>query len=273
MHHEDKCNKSAICKRCGEDGSDHPEFSCEREMKCANCKGHHSADSKLCGVWKREKEIMRVKYTQNISFPEARKLVENALSTPSYSAVTQKTMSATNAHECHTCKLLMDRLSKITPDELPSFVKDFKPSLNKTRSNESLDPSSSKQSTNTIASQSESTSQSSSQTSSQSSSQSSHSRTTRDQSSQSSQAHAKSSRGEATKKAPQPQRERPSKIPARQDAPAGQERQKQRSAPRQKVQLEPPQIHSHNRYEVLEEMDTLDRGPAPPKSSKCKPNS
>ena len=41
-----------------------------------NCGEKHSADSKECRIWRKEKEILRIKFTRNISFVEARKLVE-----------------------------------------------------------------------------------------------------------------------------------------------------------------------------------------------------
>ena len=56
-HHEQKCLKPAVCKKCGESGSNRIELSCNNPTKCANCHGTHSADSRDCVAWKREKEI------------------------------------------------------------------------------------------------------------------------------------------------------------------------------------------------------------------------
>ena len=53
-HHEQNCAKTAICKTCGESGSDHLELSCTKPPKCANCPGNHSADSRDCIAWKRK---------------------------------------------------------------------------------------------------------------------------------------------------------------------------------------------------------------------------
>ena len=39
--------------------------------------GNHPADSRDCLVWKREKEINTLKYTNNISFPEACKIIQS----------------------------------------------------------------------------------------------------------------------------------------------------------------------------------------------------
>ena len=73
-HHENRCTRTKIYKKCGEDGSDHQEATCQ-QLKCTNCQGEDSDDSRLCEIWKKEKEITKVKFSQNISFPEARKIV------------------------------------------------------------------------------------------------------------------------------------------------------------------------------------------------------
>ena len=53
----------------------------------------HSADSKECRIWHKEKEILRIKFTRNISFVEARKLVEApTIPGTSYANITQSSM-------------------------------------------------------------------------------------------------------------------------------------------------------------------------------------
>ena len=85
-------------KKCRKDGSDHPESTC-KQFKCANCNGDHLADSN-CAAWEREKEILKIKYTHDILFPEVRKIVETSLSTWSYSRVTQPIRKPSTI-ECH----------------------------------------------------------------------------------------------------------------------------------------------------------------------------
>ena len=93
-HHEDRCSKDPICSKCGQTG-EHLESRCSNELHCVNCGEKHSADSKECRIWHKEKEILRLKFTRNISFVEARKLVE-APPTPipgiSYANITQSSM-------------------------------------------------------------------------------------------------------------------------------------------------------------------------------------
>ena len=67
---------------------------CSNELHCVNCGEKHSADSKECQIWHKEKEILRLKFTRNISFVEARKLVEAPTPIPgiSYANITQSSM-------------------------------------------------------------------------------------------------------------------------------------------------------------------------------------
>ena len=43
---------------------------------CSDCNGPHASSAKDCSVWKKEKEIQRVRFEKLISFPEARQSVE-----------------------------------------------------------------------------------------------------------------------------------------------------------------------------------------------------
>ena len=118
-HHEDRCTKQSVCKRCGQRGSDHDQQACNEDPKCANCSEAHPAYSKTCSAWKREKEILRIKYTQNISFPEARKIVQanSAPSSTSYADMTKKSIEP-----CQSCHRLIETLKQLTPESLPKFI-------------------------------------------------------------------------------------------------------------------------------------------------------
>ena len=56
----------------------------------------HPANSRQCHAWHTEAEILKVKYTRNISFPEARKIIESYTAAPgkSYASIT-KTVGVT----------------------------------------------------------------------------------------------------------------------------------------------------------------------------------
>ena len=104
-HHEDNCKltDAVICDRCGE--SKHTSSICQRPFKCVNCGKEHSARSTECEVWKREKEIMRIKTIRKISYFEAKKQYELSFE-PRYSKIVQ---SATAKPQTRTCGTQYDR--------------------------------------------------------------------------------------------------------------------------------------------------------------------
>ena len=61
----------------------------KNSLNCNNCKRNHRADSKYCKIWEREKEIIKMKITKNITFPEARRLIENPFNKLTFSQVTR----------------------------------------------------------------------------------------------------------------------------------------------------------------------------------------
>ena len=74
-HHENKCGRHPVCCNCAQ-----PEHcasgQCDKPAKFVNCSGDHPANSKECPQWEKEKQILKIKCEQNISFPEARKQYE-----------------------------------------------------------------------------------------------------------------------------------------------------------------------------------------------------
>ena len=130
-HYETKCLKSPVCKKCGESGSDHIELSCNNPIRCANCQGNHPSDSRDCMVCRREKEINTIKYTNNISFPEARKLIQtrNQFPAKSYAQATKPNPELKHDHSCRSCHAIFEKLTNLTPENLPKFVNEIKASL------------------------------------------------------------------------------------------------------------------------------------------------
>jgi hypothetical protein len=72
-HHKDKCKKSQVRARCGQEG--HDFSSCGNPVQCVNCKGDHCAYSRECAKWKQEREIQSVKVMDRISFRDAKRKV------------------------------------------------------------------------------------------------------------------------------------------------------------------------------------------------------
>ena len=55
---------------------------CPNTIKCVNCDLYHLSRSNVCEVWEKEKEIMKIKVTRNITYLEARKMVEQTPEVP-----------------------------------------------------------------------------------------------------------------------------------------------------------------------------------------------
>ncbi|GFY21426.1 uncharacterized protein TNCV_1165741 [Trichonephila clavipes] len=72
-HSQTACRGQLTCSRCASVG--HASSDCSLEQKCVNCSQPHSADTKLCSKWKKEKEIQTIKTNRNISYIEARKFI------------------------------------------------------------------------------------------------------------------------------------------------------------------------------------------------------
>lgn len=72
-HHVSTCKHEAVCGKCG--SAEHDATPCSTSPKCVNCGGDHPAFYNTCPIWVEEKEICKVKVTQNIPYPEARKIV------------------------------------------------------------------------------------------------------------------------------------------------------------------------------------------------------
>ena len=88
-HTKNSCKGKAVCAGCGEEG--HNLDDCQNEPKCVNCQGDHVAISRDCPKWKIEKDIVTLKYTEKISFADARKRLQPSFdpSKDSYATVTQ----------------------------------------------------------------------------------------------------------------------------------------------------------------------------------------
>ncbi|XP_064464350.1 uncharacterized protein LOC135375606 [Ornithodoros turicata] len=73
-HGSQVCRGQETCPKCS--GTDHPAESCRYQVRCANCKGDHPVYSRSCPRLKDEKEILRIKAEQNISYKDAKAQAE-----------------------------------------------------------------------------------------------------------------------------------------------------------------------------------------------------
>ena len=78
-HHENGCPEppGSVREKCGMGDFDHPTHACKNQPNCVNCHKNHLSKSNPCEIWKKEKEIMKIKVTQNITYLEAKQIQEN----------------------------------------------------------------------------------------------------------------------------------------------------------------------------------------------------
>ena len=69
-HGKTHCKRPLACAKCGQLGHEYAE--CENDPFCIHCEKNHACSSKICPQWQLEKKILTIKYTENISFYEAR---------------------------------------------------------------------------------------------------------------------------------------------------------------------------------------------------------
>ena len=100
-HGSSRCTQNERCSKCGEN---HSSSVCTSdEPKCLHCHGKHEASDRKCPTFLQEKEIVKVKHTDNISFYEARKKVTSTQGPTYASAAKQKLRSValqTDPLEC-----------------------------------------------------------------------------------------------------------------------------------------------------------------------------
>ena len=70
-HGSQSCRGRLTCAKCG--NHEHSSDICDSPLHCPNCEGEHAAYSRACPTWKKEKDIITLKYKENISFREARR--------------------------------------------------------------------------------------------------------------------------------------------------------------------------------------------------------
>ena len=116
-HHENKCGRQAICVNCSMREHCQPG-QCQRTAKCVNCSGDHSANSKECPQWEKERKILKIKCENNLSFPEVRKQFEQFNQARTYA-------SAVKPGTCNTSSQTEDKSTQ-TDDSITEYTKEKK---------------------------------------------------------------------------------------------------------------------------------------------------
>ena len=94
-HHENNCpaDLGSVCANCGAGGHDHHTSACKNAPKCVNCGKDHVSRSSNCEIWKKEKEICKIKVTKNITYLEAKKQFESQTSDLDFTKILQSLSS------------------------------------------------------------------------------------------------------------------------------------------------------------------------------------
>lgn len=64
-------------QRCFNCSAEHQVEECGETAFCLNCRGSHRPNSRECPVYKQEQQVIRIKVDNNLTYPEARKRVNN----------------------------------------------------------------------------------------------------------------------------------------------------------------------------------------------------
>jgi len=93
-HHHSRCRGTvSVCYRCSVSHSQETSCASDAPVKCVNCSGDHPSSSKQCPKYQQEQKIIKLKYTLNIPFLEARKRILSKPSLSYASLATVKTSS------------------------------------------------------------------------------------------------------------------------------------------------------------------------------------
>ncbi|XP_069105158.1 uncharacterized protein [Argopecten irradians] len=78
-----------VCQYCGCESHDEKDECDIVNSHCVNCGGDHTASARTCPAWTREREILRVNYTQGVSLHEARIVECSDLNVATYAQITR----------------------------------------------------------------------------------------------------------------------------------------------------------------------------------------
>ncbi|XP_046380441.2 uncharacterized protein LOC124151837 [Haliotis rufescens] len=79
-HGAKSCRNSPVCSRCSHS---HDSTDCTDAIKCANCNSAHMSSFKSCPCYVRPTKILKIKYNNDISFTDAKKLLDQESPTSS----------------------------------------------------------------------------------------------------------------------------------------------------------------------------------------------
>lgn len=112
-HSQNNCRGTETCARCS--SKDHRSEDCSGPFKCVNCEGNHPSYSRTCKKFITEREIQTVKINQNVSYPEARRIVEARTPRPGISYSAAITTKKPTCSKCTQTEII--EIPSITPSQ------------------------------------------------------------------------------------------------------------------------------------------------------------
>ncbi len=120
-HTQQRCMAvSPACAKCG--NSAHDPNPCSSPARCVNCEGDHAANSNKCPTYLREREIQRIRVTEKVSFPEAKRryLVKNPVDLRrSFSSTLANTVKATSIQSSRATPPVANFCCQVSPVDFP----------------------------------------------------------------------------------------------------------------------------------------------------------
>ena len=132
-HHGNICNGRPVCGKCRERESNHTTTDCKLNNKCANAGEDHLSYSRTYPVWEKEKEILTIKHSRNLSYPEAWKIVEGYIKKKKPSPKTNESQIVKKKEKNN--KELIFKVRLLKPQDWPKFIQEIQPILLKLSTN------------------------------------------------------------------------------------------------------------------------------------------
>lgn len=123
-HHESECKKPKMCINCNQQyhlDDKIEQQKCEKETQCTNCRSTtHTAISKICPVYQKQKEIMKIKVIENTDIKTAKKIYKER-----YPLETQKPLTAILKQEAST-QTIQDKKTDEDKDDTTTITMNTK---------------------------------------------------------------------------------------------------------------------------------------------------
>lgn len=95
-HTKKRCSGPTRCQNCSEDAQ---HDDCKNPPHCRNCSENHRPTSRQCKVYQKENLIIKTKTDMNLSFPEARRRVEEQYGRTYAGVTAQDRLAVSQANE------------------------------------------------------------------------------------------------------------------------------------------------------------------------------